>query len=440
MTSTATGLERPPGFSSIEVRRFLFNDCPPGLAELRRLVWDQETGLLPEAGLFNDNDHRGVHLLVYDPANGRRLVASTCAVEAERSDFATYTRLPEGVLRDTMLSTRSTVHPDYRGTGLLAVLVYLGAREGRMRARRWLAGFLERGMTPGRKVTGAIDLEKVPPRRVRGRDGYYDVVAAAGDVNYTMSQCFRRIPDVFRPYLREHFLAEEVVAAVMKGARRFYEGPWFRAVEKGELTRWQYFRTLANMHIYVRWTTRLLGAVIGIAPDPELRGHYIRHLRGEIDHEVMLEGDITHLGFDVDYVRNHMSATEDIRAFMSLQESLCTGPRRDPSLFLAVPLAIEALTAFLTREFLGQLSENIASWGVGDPSRAMTFITSHVRTDGGTDGHWDATRRILHRHLAGERELQEFLSIVRLVQDSQHKAFTSYATETDIFAASPREP
>jgi len=194
------------------------------------------------------------------------------------------------------------------------------------------------------------------------------------------------------------------------------------------------------MHIYVRWTTRLLGTVIGVTSDRELRRHYIRHLQGEIDHEIMLERDIAHLGYDVDFVKHHMSPTEDIRAFMSLQESLCTGPRRDPSLFLAVPLAIEALTAFLNQEFLGQLSENIAAWGVNDTSRAMTFLTSHIRTDGGTDGHWDATRQILHHYLEGERELQEFLSIVRLVQESQHKAFTSYATTTDIFVAAPRNP
>jgi hypothetical protein len=421
------------------MRRCLGGDCPPELVDLRRLVWERETGLLPEEGLFNDNDRQGTHLLVYDRSNGNCLIASTCAVEAERSDFALYTRLPEGVLRDTTLSTRSTVHPDYRGGGLLSLLIYLGCREGRMWGRRWLAAFLERGMVPGRKVSGVVDLEKVPPRRVMGRDGHYDVLATAMDVNYVMSNCFRRIPDHLHPYLREHFFVDEVVTEVMGGARRFYEGPWFKAVEKGELTRWQYFKTLAEMHIYVRWTTRLLGTVIGITPDAELRRHYIHHLGGEIDHEVMLENDIAHLGFDVDYVRYHMSPSENIRAFMALQESLCSGLRRDPCLFLAVPFAIEALTAFLTQEFISHLSSNIASWGVVAPGRAMTFLTSHIRSDGGTDGHWDAARQILHRHLKGERELQEFLSIVRLVQQSLSRAFTSYARETDIFAALPQE-
>lgn len=193
------------------------------------------------------------------------------------------------------------------------------------------------------------------------------------------------------------------------------------------------------MHIYVRWTTRLLGTVIGITRDSGLRTHYIHHLGGEVDHEMMIENDIAHLGFDVDYVKHDMSPSENIRAFMALQESLCSGLRRDPCLFLAVPFAIEALTAFLTQDFINQLSRNIASWGVGNPARAMTFLTSHIRSDGGTDGHWDAARQILHRHINGEKELREFLSIVRLVQDSLHGAFSSYARETDIFAASPRE-
>ncbi|WP_406694505.1 hypothetical protein V5E97_25870 [Singulisphaera sp. Ch08] len=428
-----------PGPTSIEIRRCLGLDWLPELIDLRRLVWEQETGLLSEEKLVDDNDRQGVHFLVYDSTNNNRLVASTCAVLAERSNFAAHTRLPEKVLRETMVSTRSTVHPDYRGNGLFSLLVYLAGREGRMQERRWLAAYMEPGMAAGRKVSGARNLEKVASRRVEGRDGSYEVVTIAEDVNYVMSNSFRRIPEHLHPYLRETFFVDEVVGEVMSGARRFYEGPWFKAVENGELTRRQYITTLAEMHTYVRWTTRLLGTVIGITSDPELRKHYLRHLGGEIDHEVMLENDIDQLGFDVDYIKNHHSPSEHIRTFMSLQESLSFGPRRDPSLFLAAPFAAEALSAFLKKEFVEKLSRNIASWGVDNPSRAMTFITSHADFDGGTDGHWEAMRRILHRHLKGERELREFLSIVRLAQNSLLRAFSSFVEGTDIFAASPLE-
>ncbi len=89
----------------------------------------------------------------------------------------------------------------------------------------------------------------------------------------------------------------------------------------------------------------------------------------------MLEHDIAHLGFDVDYVRHRMVPSEHIRAFMQLQESLCTGPRRDPSLFLAAPFAAEAPSGFLTKEFIEQLSRTIASWGVTDP-RAQRWPSS----------------------------------------------------------------
>jgi hypothetical protein len=59
MTPASAESERPTGLSSVEVKRFLWKDCPPEWVELRRLVWEQETGLLPEDGLFNDNDHQG---------------------------------------------------------------------------------------------------------------------------------------------------------------------------------------------------------------------------------------------------------------------------------------------------------------------------------------------------------------------------------------------
>src|SRR4051812_2377305 len=94
--------------ASLGIRRYPGEDCPTELVELRRLVWEQEMGLLPEGGLLDANDRRGVHLLVYD---GERLIASACAVEAEESDFAEHTRFPGDVLRDTMFLTRSTVHP-----------------------------------------------------------------------------------------------------------------------------------------------------------------------------------------------------------------------------------------------------------------------------------------------------------------------------------------
>ncbi len=435
MTRSATPSDRAKNLSAIDIQRCAGGVWPGEFAELRKLVWGQEKNLLAEEELFGEDDREGVQFLVYDTVGSPRLIASTCAVAAERSHLGRYTGFAENVLKNTVVSTRSTVHPEYRGLGLFSLLVYLGAREGRVQGRQWVAAFLERGEARERTSFGARDLTQTPPLAVRGRGRNYEVVASALDVNQLMSNCFLHIPASLHPYLREHFFADEVVHEAMSGAHRFYNGSWFKAVGQGALTPWQYYRTLAEMHLYVRWTTRLLGTVIGIADDADLRRHYLEHLQGEIDHERMLENDIAHLGFDVGYVKHHMTPCEDIRAFMSLQESLCSGPRRNPALFLAVPFAAEALTAFLSQEFLQRLANNIASWGVANPDRAMTFITGHIRSDGGTDGHWDAARKILPQYLTGEKELQEFLSIVRLAQRSLDAAFTSWVTKADIFSA-----
>jgi hypothetical protein len=438
MTLPVTAAVESVQNSSLQITRCPGTERPPELAELRRLVWHEETGLLNADALFNDNDRHGVHYLVYDPHADGQLVAATCAVKAEHSDFAAHSQLADEVLRDTMLSTRSTVHPDYRRRGLLSLLIYLGGREGRMAGRRWLAGYLERGTTPGKKVTGAVELSHVPPRRVWGRHGEYEVVATAAETDPVLSNCFEHLPQELKQYLREHCFAEEIVAQVMSGARRFYESPWCRAAESGTLTRWQYLRTLAEMHLYVRWTTRLLGTVVGICADASLRRHYLRHLEGEIDHEVQLEHDIAELGGDLDFINRRMAPADDIRAFMALQESLCSGLRRDPQLFMAVPFAMESLTAFLTQEFLDRLAATIASWGVDAPREAMTFLACHIQSDGGVDGHWDAARQILSQYVCDEAKLQEFLSTVRLVQSLIERAFTSFTMAPDLFAARPR--
>jgi hypothetical protein len=434
---TTDGVAALPA-ESLLIKRCPGAEFPPELEELRRLVWHGETGLLEADSLFNDNDRNGIHYLIYDQGADNRLVAATCAVKAEHSDFAAHSQLADEILRDTMLSTRSTVHPDYRRAGLLALLIYLGGREGRMADRRWLAGYLERGSTPGKKVTGAVELPHVPPRRVRGRRGEYELVATALDTDRALSNCYEHLPVDLKQYVRDQFFAEEIVARTMHGARQFYESPWCRAGRSGTLTRWQYLRTLAEMHLYVRWTTRLLGTVIGICSDADLRWHYVRHLEGEIDHEVQLEHDIAALGGDLDFVKHRMTPSDDIRAFMGLQEALCSGLRRDGRLFLAVPFAMESLTAFLTQEFLDRLAATIASWGVESPREAMTFLACHIQSDGGVDGHWDAARQVLSRHVRNETELQEFLSTVRCIQALIERAFTSFAATPDLFAARPR--
>ena len=179
------------------------------------------------------------------------------------------------------------------------------------------------------------------------------------------------------------------------------------------------------MHPLIRETTRLLGLAVGISHNQELRNHYISHLKGEIDHEKMLEKDVSQLGYDVQYLKNSFVPNSDIYNFMNIQRSLLAFDR-DPELFLVVPLVAEGLSANLSSEFISDLKDCIASWGVENPKSAMTFLKSHIHTDGGIDGHWVAVKNQLKLCLTSENRLKQANLLLETCFKSHTRATESY--------------
>jgi hypothetical protein len=217
---------------------------------------------------------------------------------------------------------------------------------------------------------------------------------------------------------------------VLPETARFYENPWFNHVAAGTLTRGQYVEFLANNYQFVRWTTRILARVASLTDDDDLRNHYLHHLSGEIDHEKIIERDLAYLGADVEYVRHHMAPCVDIGHFTGVQEGL-VGFRADPVTLLAVPLAIESLTAHLTGTFLADLEACVQKWGYAEPSRATAYLRSHIPLDGGEDGHWERTRQIIHQFVKSEPQTQRFLGVVRMVIVALDRALRSYVEFPD---------
>ena len=211
----------------------------------------------------------------------------------------------------------------------------------------------------------------------------------------------------------------------------FHRTAFFQRTHDGTLTRDQYINSVANNHQFVRWTTRLLGRVVGITHERELRKHFIEHLKGEVDHEILLENDLRHLGADVDYVKNHMAPSPHIRQFMAIQESVAAF-HRNPTWFLAVPFSVESASAFLTSDFIDALKRCVAGWDIANPGRACTFLSSHISTDGGDDGHWEATRRILRHSCRTDADLQQMCAISRAVMNALTSAYDSYGARPAI--------
>jgi GNAT superfamily N-acetyltransferase len=403
------------------------------LAALRRAAYVEERGFLPEADLFTSNDDVGTHVALIDEASGK-LIGTTHIALAEETDFPRHSGLAPSVLAKSVLSSRTCVDPDFRGRGYIVYLLYLALRWARMQGRTQLVGYVEEGEPPAARLLSMRSMRNVPPRTVRGSQADYTVVPVWQRLDVALDLAFKKLPRGLKTYVTNELFVDELAALVERNLQRFYMNPWFVKAREKKLTKAQYVEGVCNLHLYVRWTTRLLARVAGITADRDLRKHFLAHLNGEIDHEVMLEKDLAVLGFDVEFVKATMAPDPSIYSFMAVQQSLVAF-EQDPALFLMAPLVAEALSANLTDDFIASLEQNIASWGVERPKAAMTFLRSHVYTDGGEDGHWAAVKRILAGRLVDEAAMQKALCLVEAMFQQHEQAYRSFMTTIDLEAA-----
>jgi GNAT superfamily N-acetyltransferase len=401
---------------------------PDDIRGLREQVFRDETRFLPDAEVASDDDRVGTHFGLYVDGS---LAGAALGLGAEESSFPARSGVPAEQVKGMYYATRLMVAPEYRGQGLSALLIYALFREARILDCGKVIALMGEDDAVAAGITRAEPMRGVPPLRHTGHQGRELALRAVqADVNYAMYQCWKHLRDAPRDFVADHLLADEVIRTVLRLTTLFYDNPWFQRVSACTLTRGQYVDFLANNHQFVRWTTRILARVAGLAADRELRNHYLHHLSGEIDHELQIERDLASLGADVEYVREHMSPCVDVGHFMGVQESI-VGFRADPFLLLAVPIAIESLTAHLPDSFLIDLEANVRDWGYDEPANATSYLRSHIPVDGGMDGHWEGTRQVISRFLKTEPETQRFVAVVRMVIIAMDRALRSYVLHPD---------
>lgn len=410
--------------------KLFYSRIPDEFIQLRRDVYRDETGFLSEEDLISSNDYKGVHIGIYNETSGN-LIAASHLLKAEESDFSCHSGVSIDDLNSSIYGSRHIIAKDYRGYGLFSLLLYLTMREGRLLGRTTLLAYQNDGDVAVNKVIHMKALKHVGRRPVHGSNGKcYHVIPCGQDINYGMYLAWQKMSGNIREFVASNLLAEEVELTVGARLETFYDNPWFKAVANKTLTKNQYIEMLGDWHNFVRWTTRLLARVVGVTENKELRANYISHLNGEIDHETMIENDVKVLGGDVEYTKFFMAPGKPIQLFMGLQESLASF-RQDPVLFLAVPYSIEGISANISADVVRNLTDCIKSWGIEHPRRACSFLSSHVHTDGGDDGHWVHSLRMIRKFLRTEPELQRFLTISHLVFDTIWDSFGHAVSKRD---------
>jgi hypothetical protein len=302
---------------------------------------------------------------------------------------------------------------------VLAALVYSALREARI-VGRTLADIVA-----GDHADAVRDIIRAPMH------GFPDEVVRQR-VDYGMYCSFAEAGAELQAVLADAF-PSEVVRTVEDSLFNFFTtGAWAGAVRRGTLSRRQYVATLISLHSYVRYTTRLLGHCIGLCDAPALRAHYIEHLKGEINHELILERDLKNLGEDVDYVARHHQPTPATLAFMCIQESIVAF-YRDPVLFLACPIAAEGFAAYVQLDILEGLKQSVSSWGLRKPAEVVHFVKSHSGFDGGLDGHWNHCIQVVNDYVRTDVQMQRFSSVL-------HASLTALAKNYDACVLEHAEP
>ncbi len=233
--------------------------------------------------------------------------------------------------------------------------------------------------------------------------------------------------------LQPELLVGEVVASVKAFVARFRSSGFCRAVDQGTLAREQYVHMLEQTHQYVRYTTRILGACIADSADSELREHFIGHLSGEVNHELIIERDLLHLSADVAHAREGACASPATLQFL-LSELALISALHDPVLLCAAPLAAEGMSAHLDRAFIDRLNALVGRWGVAAPASATRFLASHIDFDSGSDGHWEGSVKLLRRNILTEPQLARFLAALGACTDALERCYQQAMDDLSLFA------
>jgi hypothetical protein len=296
---------------------------------------------------------------------------------------------------------------------------------------------LARGRAEGaRTVVAPASPEQVDKARALGLAPLADTPAGtsyfAGVIEDVLHRTFVLASPADRAKMVDGF-PKQIEDRLARHVTSFYEGAWARAVLDRKLSVRQYVITLQNMHQYVRFTTRLLGRAVACSATTPLRAHFAKHLAGEVNHEILIERDLEKLGESVAYLRDERYANPATRAFMVLEQSMVSF-ECDPVLFAACPLAAEGISAHMDRAFLEALRENVGRGSADLAKKATVFFSSHIETDGGDDGHWAFTMNLLKDHLADERKLGEFLTILELAAESFTMSFNANVADYQLFS------
>lgn len=311
---------------------------------------------------------------------------------------------------------------------ILPIVLYFALRFGRVHGMGNVVAVLPKASS-AEKIPSLLHLQALANVEF-DLDGNESVLLS-GRIKYSQVKLLEQFSSEDKAVMPKYYV-KEIIATHRLWLEHFYQGSWARAIIEERISKEQYIWSLYNLHQYVKWTTRLCARCIAHADDIVLRNNYIHHLKGEINHELLIEKDLAWLGVDINYILTQHVPSCETNEFISIQESTI-GFKQDSALMLACPLVAEGVTAFMDKNFINHLHNAIASWGVQEPEKASKFLSSHMHFDGGEDGHWLAVVSMLERYITDEVKLQQFLCTMRTAMNGFERGFNAVIDEMKLW-------
>ncbi len=370
------------------------------------------------------------HIIQLQDTVADKTISQGLVIEAEHSLFQQLTNIDSKFLDKSAFIESIWLSDEADQTGeIAAATLYFTLRRARIMERDNIITLVPSMAHP---IVTLLRLEVLPNVGKVIIDGN-EYIAVAQRLKYSIYNAYQQVHGEILDTIKTN-IKGEVLEMYRKWVEGFFKGPWASAIRDHTLSKEQYIYSLFNLHQYVRQTTQHLGRCIALAPTIELRNHFIYHLRGEVNHELIIENDLEHLSADVNYLKYLHTPHHATKEFMVVQESTI-GFYQDTVLMLACPLAAEGMTSYITPDFLDDLYETIAGWGTEKPKKAAGFLTSHVNTDGGDDGHWINVVNMIERYVRTEEDLQRFLSVAHCAMVSFERGFNVIIDDMMLWSA-----
>ena len=383
-------------------------EFPEDLKKLRQDVYVEEMKFANEP--FYTNDANCSHMMLY---KNNEIVGSIAVAAAEDTDFNQWAGVCEEKLKHTVFGTRAIVAKKFRSQGYYKALLYICFSRYRRQGRERMVAFSEETSNASRHVMDMVRIENSKNRDVGG----YDVGCYESDINYICYRALERAPEQIKNFLLRTEAVDDLEYYTKLRVKKFYSGSFYKKVVDGTLSKQAYIESLAHTHCYVRWTTRILAQQLVSLNQTKFFKEIAKHLNEEIGHPEMIIENLESCGASgnyIDYVKNGMVANRYVDTFMSTQEAAVSW-RRDPIAFMGVPVAIEAITAFMPTEFRDGLVKCSNSWGLVNPKKATSFWLSHLEFDNPHNGHWARTIGILRDVLTSETQVIQIRNYIDTV-------------------------